>query len=182
MQAVDKKPREMTAKQRKFAEAFAVHRNGVKAYREAYRQDASSNTAAVQAFHTLRNPNVYAEVKRLEADALTRNGITKDRILQELSALAFSDITQTEGVPLEAMSQLPKNVRAALQKAKKTLTLGGYTEEVVMHPKMPALMALADMAGLTEQQKVNIDASTTNTLNIQVNVVRPNHSRADISS
>lgn len=158
MSTVEKAP-ELPYKQRKFVEAYAVCRNGKRAYMEAYGVQNASY-ASVAAFRLIRNDNVRAEIRRLEQDALQRNGITQDRILQEIAALAFSDITQTEGVPIDALSSLPKQVRVAVRKAKKSLTASGYNEELELHPKLPALTLLAEMAGLIKKGDTNVQVNT----------------------
>jgi uncharacterized protein (UPF0147 family) len=161
------KPRELTAKQRKFAEAFAVHRNGVKAYREVYRPDANEGVAASSAWRTLRNVKVYQEVKRLEQDALARNGINQDMIIQEWKSIAFSDVTGVTSASLNQLDELPISVRRAIKKVKHVITQFGETTEIELYSKISALEKLSEIAGLTKEREINVDASTTNS---QVNI------------
>jgi len=164
------KPRELTAKQRKFAEAFAVHRNGVKAYREVYGGHVNERAAAVCAWKLLRKANIYTIVKQLENDALLRNGISQDMIIQEWKSIAFSDVTGVTGANLDQLEQLPLSVRRAIKKVKHVITQFGETTEIELYSKISALEKLSEIAGLTKEREINVDASTNNT-QININVV-----------
>jgi uncharacterized protein (UPF0147 family) len=175
--AAELKPREMTAKQRKFAEAFAVHRNGARAYREVYGRNINENTAYSCAWKLLRKAKVYELVKAREEDALIRNGISQDMIIQEWKSIAFSDVTGVTNASLDHLDQLPVNVRRAIKKVKHVITQFGETTEIELYSKISALEKLSEIAGLTKERETNITLNQQNntTVNeITVRVIRPN--------
>ena len=90
----------ITERQRKFAETYLTNGgNGSQAYRTAYdARNMSPAMVATEASNLLKHPNVALIIgnARLEADGRTeivinRYAITKERILEHLAKIAFSD-------------------------------------------------------------------------------------------
>jgi phage terminase small subunit len=80
---------ELTLKQARFIEEYIVDLNGKQA---AIRAGYSPKTAEVQASRLLSNAKVDAAVKQAMRARSRRTGITGDRVVLELAALAFSNI------------------------------------------------------------------------------------------
>jgi len=89
MRAGDAVPTELTLKRSRFVEEFLVDLNGKQA---AIRTGYSPRTAEVQASRLLSNAKVDAAVKQAMQARSRRTGITADRVLIELAALAFANI------------------------------------------------------------------------------------------
>jgi len=79
----------MNDNQTAFCQEYMIDRNATQA---AIRAGYSKRSAASQGQRLLKSDDIHNEIRRLGIDATKRNGVTVDRILQALSALAFSDI------------------------------------------------------------------------------------------
>lgn len=144
---------------------------------EAYVGDARFNAAEAARIAGMRpvskgrqmraKPHVMAYVEQLQRDTTHSFVITRERVLQELAAVAFSDATQVTGAA--SLRELPPHVRAAVQSVKVRrrvvsqavdyLPVEGDASvqdvtieeiEYRMHPKIPALELLAKHTGLLE--------------------------------
>jgi phage terminase small subunit len=80
----------LTLKQSRFVEEYIVDLNGKQA---AIRAGYSAKTAEVQASRLLTNAKVCAAAREAMQARSRRTGITADRVVRELAALAFSNIS-----------------------------------------------------------------------------------------
>lgn len=123
----------MTSKQRRFIEEYVIDFNGTKA---AIRAGYSPRCAQEIASELLSKPMIADEVERLKEWHATKSGITKERVLAELAALAFSSIkhyriddagnlTLAPGAPRGAMAAVASIKRKAWDDGE-----GGHTVEV----------------------------------------------------
>ena len=145
-----------------FAQAYAIGQDGTDAYR-AIKPSCTANLARKKAAWFLAQSTVRQYIRELEHDAFVRNGITQDRILQHLSAIAFSDITEALGKNATSLKELPPKVRWAIKKYTATKGPNGFKSQIEYHDKLAALDRLCKMVGLSEPDKINVDASTHNT-------------------
>ena len=83
-------PRPLPPNQRRFVEEYLVDLNATQA---AMRAGYSPKTADRQGFRLLRNAEVAAAISAAKTERAKRIDITADRVLKELSLLAFSDHT-----------------------------------------------------------------------------------------
>lgn len=79
----------LTAKQQRFVDEYLIDLNGTQA---AIRAGYSEKTAEQGAVQLLRNTKVRLAVDTAIAERAKRTGVTADRVIQELSRLAFSDL------------------------------------------------------------------------------------------
>lgn len=123
----------MTSKQARFVEEYVIDLNGTKA---AIRAGYSVTGADVTAVRLLAIPRVAEEVRRLKEWHATKSGITKDRVLRELAAMAFSDIKHyrvDDAGNLTLAPGAPRNAMAAVASMKRKAWddgAGGHTVEV----------------------------------------------------
>jgi phage terminase small subunit len=83
--------RPLTPQQQRFVAEYLVDQNGKAAYiRSGYR--ARGNSAETCAARLLRNVQVRAAVEQAQAERSARLGLTADRVLEELAALAFAKL------------------------------------------------------------------------------------------
>jgi phage terminase small subunit len=74
-----------------FAQRYVTHGNATAAAIDA---GYSPDTAAQQGSRLLRDAKVRRRVHELQQEAIARNGLNRDRIIQELAAVGFSDPTE----------------------------------------------------------------------------------------
>lgn len=129
-----KEDRSLTPKQARFVEEYLKDLNATQA---AIRAGYSERTANEQGARLLANVSVAAVVAKRKAELTEDAGITQERVLQELSALAFSSVTHyrmnAETGALEAAPGAPPNAMAAVSSVEYesyTDALGGVTRKV----------------------------------------------------
>ncbi len=83
----------MTEKQKRFADEYLIDLNATRAYKAAYPAVKRDEAAAVNASKLLRNTKVSAYISERMEERQKRTEITQDRVLQELAAIAFTDVT-----------------------------------------------------------------------------------------
>lgn len=90
----------MTNKQKRFCEEYLVDLNATQA---ALRTGYSQKTAASIASENLQKPEILGYIAKLRAEQSERTGITADKVLEELSKVAFFP---TEECELKASDKL----------------------------------------------------------------------------
>ena len=150
----------MTDKQKRFCEEYLIDLNATQA---AIRAGYSEKTAGQTGFENLGKPEIQEKLQELMQSRSERTQITADRVLQEVAALAFTNMTDlvssanANSIKLENIKDLPANTQAAIKKIK----VGQYGLEVELHSKDGALDKLMKHLGLyekdNEQAKPQID-------------------------
>ena len=139
----------------KFCEEYLKEDNQTRAYKLAGYKAKSNNVAAVEASRILRKPKVreYLGCRKEEIREKIKldTDVTRERVLRELTALAYSNIGDfvtwgPEGLRFKSLDKIePENFAAVqsivLKKGTKTIT------RVKMHNKMHALLLLAKCVG-----------------------------------
>lgn len=113
--ADDKIPTTPAALRREhFCRRYVIHHNASKAYREVY--DVEGATAEVNGSRMLRNAKVTARIEELEAEAMRRLEITKDRVERELARIGFASAKDflNENGTFKAMHELTDDAAAAI--------------------------------------------------------------------
>ena len=116
-----------------------------------------------EARRNLTKPHVVAYVDGLKAADTAKLGIDKARWLQEVAALALSDVTElfersSDGtLTLTDVKALPAHVRASIASMEMIKIRGDGGEalsvlKIKMHPKAQALDLLARLLGLLDGQ------------------------------
>lgn len=105
--------------QKKFAVEYMKDFNGTQA---AMRAGYSEKSAAVSACILLKNKKVLAVIDSLEKELSTRFLSTKERVLKEMSILAYSDIADYADangrIDVTNLRSLPPQVTRAIKKVK----------------------------------------------------------------
>lgn len=83
----------MTDAQRAFADEYLLCLNATRAYKAAYPNIKNDNVAAVNGNRLLRNANVAAYIAVRQQEDRIKAGIDREMLLQEIAAVAFSDLT-----------------------------------------------------------------------------------------
>ena len=131
--------------------------NATQAYMTVHPK-ANRVTARTQAAKILAKPYIRARLRRMQAEAERKAGLTAERVLSELSALAFSDLGEV--IDFDSMSlrkRMPPTARRAiasvrLRKTTTTNARGGKKEvqaiDLKLHSKAEALDKGARHLGL----------------------------------
>lgn len=147
-----------------FAQRYVTHGNATAAAIDA---GYSPDTAAQQGSRLLKDAKVRRRVGELQQEAIVRNGLNRDRIIQELAAVGFSDpselfFTTAEGTPaIRPIEEWSPAARRAIKSVKvkritPTVTAGVYgivqmpfdVLEFQFWEKTPALVKLGENLGM----------------------------------
>lgn len=166
---------ELTDKQKKFCHEYIMDYNGTRSAKDA---GYSHDTAAEIAYENLRKPQIAAYIKLLESDLATTLGITKSRVLNEHSKLAFSSIAHLHNtwITRKEFDELTDDQKAAIQEISsqtrtERINKGTDKEELIdidfvkikLYDKQRALDSISKMLGFDPAQQVvskNINYNT----------------------
>lgn len=84
---------ELTDAQRIFCSEYIRDWNGTRAYKAAYPNATTDNTAAVNAHKLLRNTKISAYIEEIQKDLQKLAGVSALRNMEELRKIAYSDLT-----------------------------------------------------------------------------------------
>lgn len=147
---------ELNERQKRFVDEYMIDPNATQA---AIRAGYSAKTAAETASRLLTNVKVSEEIERRRKALAVRSGVTPERVLQELAAIAFSDagdfaqVTRVKlpgtdiwvkGVSLVETRKLNTAQRAAIAGIKQ----GRNGVEVKLLDKLGALRMIGDHLGM----------------------------------
>lgn len=154
----------LNKRQSAFVEAYAISSNATQA---AISAGYSPKSARQQGTCLCANPSVIEALRTRRKQALARLEVTEDMVLQELAAVAFSNLDDflewdesAGSLAVKPSADIPRHLLAALESVEdQTLTStnkdGSRTYErhkqrVKLYPKLPALQLLAEYLGLTD--------------------------------
>lgn len=145
----------LTEKQQRFVEEYLIDLNATQA---AIRAGYSEKTAYSQAERLLRNVEVQSAIVEAKSNRSDRTKITQDRVLKELSRIAFGDIRQVmswdnEAVTLKSSDELSDADAAMVSEVSQTVTATGGTIKLKVHDKMKALELAGRHLGLWEKSE-----------------------------
>ena len=141
----------MTKKQKRFCEEYLVDLNAKNA---AIRAGYSAESAADIGSENLKKPEIAAEIDRQIAERSKRTGITADRVLEELSKIAFcnpADVINLQDATVLDGEDRKKTAAIASVKVKEIPTRDGGTiteREIRMADKIKALELCGKHIGL----------------------------------
>lgn len=152
-------PRKLTPKQERFCQLYTTCWEATRAAREA---GYSAKSAGYQGYQLLQNPLVKARIAELRDHALEEIGVTRERLLLELSRLSYVDTADAYDKlgQLLPIHEMPENVRRAITKIKVyehihpvkdgsgEKELVGFTKEVEFAQKKGAIDSLAKIMGI----------------------------------
>jgi len=111
--------------QEKFAREYVIDLNATRA---AIAAGYSEKSAARQVTRMLKNVRVRKLIERLQSERASRLEVKADRVVEELTRLAFSnmqDFTRVEGgKPVLDLSQISRDQFAAIQEIREDTTGG----------------------------------------------------------
>ncbi len=131
----------------RFAQNIAKGMSGGPGYTAAG-YEATGHSADVSASRLLRNVDTRTRIAELTAPALAETGATVERVLEELTCLAFYNVTQIlesddDGLTMKDPRTLPKDLRRSMI-SFKPIQVGEKTSyEYKFADKLRALEALA---------------------------------------
>lgn len=148
----------LTEKQRRFCEEYLIDLNATRAYMAAYPAVKKESTASVCAAKMLRNAKVAEHIRHRMEDRQKRTEITQDRVLRELAAIAFADVTDIVSynggrVVIKPTEDVPRETRKIIAGIKE----GQYGTEVKTYDRIRALELLGKHLGMFEPHKDELD-------------------------
>lgn len=149
----------LTKKQEDFCNYYMETGNASEAYRLAYSYDnMKDSTINRQAHELLKNPNITARVKVLQDDLKAHSDIKKNAILEELSAIAFSDIRDYivfngKKITFKPFDKLTNRQAKAIESIKK----GRNGIELRLHGKSWTIERICKMLGFDAPAQININ-------------------------
>jgi phage terminase small subunit len=154
---------QLNAKQMAFVAYYAATPNATDA---AIAAGYSKNSASQQATRLLAHEGVQRELQARRTAVLAKLEVTEERALQELAAIAFSNLKAytkwSKDGPVEVMDSddIPDRLAAAIdsitEKTLKTTNKDGSreytitTRKVKLYPKLPALQLVCEYLGMTD--------------------------------
>lgn len=166
----------LTAKQKRFADLYIESCNATQAYLEVY-QCKSEAGARASASKLLTNPNIeeYIRDRRAVIDSEVLKGqiATKERVLQEETRIAMSDIGEIfdQNGEIRELDEMPEDLKLAIKTVKYDKIIDGYDEhtgepicrpyikEIIFHDKGQALARLEKAYGMNAPEKHEHDIS-----------------------
>lgn len=124
----------LTIKQENFCNYYIESGNASDAYRRAYSCEKMRDKQVwEESCKLLSNPNVAQRVKELQEEQKNKSDITKERILQELSGIAFSSIASMHNTWIERkeFDELSDKEKSAI-KSISTKILKKISEQVML--------------------------------------------------
>ncbi len=139
----------LTQKQRRFCEEYLLDLDPTEAYKRAGYKVNSDDSARAAGNRLLSNVAVSRYVQKLMAERASRTAITADKVLQEISGVAFAKITDFISVngcevACKPSSEWPKEVAGAIVEFSRY----GHRVSIKMGDKLGALKLLYDHLGL----------------------------------
>lgn len=139
-----KRIRALTAQQEAFCQHYTKHWNATRAAREA---KYNTKNPHVMGYQLLQNPLVQERIDHLKSHALKEIGITRERVLTELSRIAFTsmrDLASWSGgtMSLRSSDEISEDVAAAVSEVSETVSKDGGSIKIKQHDKVRALELL----------------------------------------
>lgn len=144
----------LTPQQQRFVEEYIL--DPVSQTKAALRAGYSGEHVSTTASRLMKHPLVKEAIEEHQKEAAGKLGITQQRILQELSALAFSNLqdvmaTNDDGTTTVNISSLPRSVASALQELSITEKGGkvkSRTAKATLANKLAALQLIGKHLGM----------------------------------
>jgi phage terminase small subunit len=151
--------KKLTLKQEAFCQHYVITGNGAGSVRLAGYQCKTDSVATSLAEDMLKNPAITARIAEIRAPLLKKLEITKERTMQEIARLAFSDIGRIfdEDGNVKPVSEIDEDTRRAISGIDvDELTAGsgsektsiGVNKKVKLYDKVKSLEMLAKHFGI----------------------------------
>lgn len=152
-------PRKLSPKQARFVEEYLIDLNATQA---AIRAGYSPNSARDIGNENLKKPNIYDEIARAMAERSRRTGVNQDRVVQELSRIAFinaNDVIDPKDASIRPNAKEDDLACIQSVKVKKTDTeqVSTMEREIKLADKLKALELLGKHLGMwNDKAEVNV--------------------------
>lgn len=129
----------------RFCQHYTKHWNATRAAKEAgYKEKWASSIG----YQLLQNTLVKKRISELTEHAIKEIGVTRERVLTELSRIAFTGMKDLatwneSGVSFKPSKDIDEDVAAAISEVSETVTQAGGTLRIKQHDKVRALEILA---------------------------------------
>lgn len=179
----------LSIKQENFCNYYIECGNASEAYRRAYSCNSKSDKAiGVDAFKLLNSPKIALRIKELQEEQKNKSDITKEKILEELSNIAFSSIADMHNSWIERSefeSLTPRQKSAIKSISTKILKKNIGTNDdpeivdveyvkIELHDKLRAIERICKMFGWDAPEKMDVTSNGSSIAppaNVNVNVV-----------
>ena len=162
----------LTIKQENFCNYYIESGNASDAYRRAYSCEKMRDKQVwEESCKLLSNPKVTQRVNELQEEQKGKSDITKERILQELSGIAFSSIADMHNTWIERkeFDKLSKKEKSAIKSIstkilKKNIGTSDEPEivdveyvKIELYDKIKAIERICKMLGFDSPTEMNIN-------------------------
>ena len=161
--------KKLTEKQKRFADSYIESCNATQAYLEVYRCKSGAGARA-SASKLLTNPNIEKYIRDrhavIDSEVLKGQIVTKEKVLQEETRLAMSNIGDIfdENGELRELQDMPEDLKAAIKKVTYDKVRVGTDDQgnpiekncirdICFHDKGAALNRLEKFYGMQEEKK-----------------------------
>lgn len=146
----------MTEQRKRFADKYFETLNGTQS---AIYAGYSEKTAVSQASQMLQDPEVSEYLQNLRNEEAEKNGVSRERLLQEYKKIAFSDVRELYNADggLHNVKQIDDETAGAISSIKSKEVYDGDGNkvgdiiEVKTHDKIRALDAIGKHIGFFEK-------------------------------
>ncbi len=162
---------QLNPKQLRFVEEYAKEPNAKQA---AIKAGYSEKTAKNQGSRLLTHEGVAEALRARTTAALARLEVTEDMVLQELAAIAFSNIEdyvewddEAGALAVKASVKIPRHMKAAIESIDEKVLESQNKDgsrlyirsqrKVKLYPKLEALKVLAEYFGLNDSMTPKVD-------------------------
>lgn len=137
----------LSEKQKRFVDEYLVNLNATQA---AIRAGYSERSAETIGYENLRKPQIAAEIAKRQTNLQKKLGITQERVLNELAAIAFANAADFVQIDREGMFCITPTCDLAEDKRRALATIknGRNGVEIKTHDKVRALEMLGKHLGL----------------------------------
>ena len=148
----------LNEKQKRFVSEYIIDLNAKQA---AIRAGYSPKGAEPQASRLLSNAKIQVEIAKAMEDRGKRTGITQDRVLAELSAIAFAKATDYVEVGEDGLVKIKPTAELTDEQKKAIASIkeGANGIEIKLTDKTKALEMLSRHLGLFND-KLNVNVET----------------------
>lgn len=179
----------LSVKQENFCNYYLECGNASEAYRRAYScSNMKDESINVKAFELLNNGKITVRVRELQEEQKNKSDITKEKILDELSSIAFSSIADMHNSWIERaeFDKLTSKQKSAIKSIstkilKKNIGTSDDPEivdveyvKIELHDKLKAIERICKMLGWDAPEKMDVTSNGSSIAppaNVNVNVV-----------
>lgn len=168
----------MTDKQEIFCNEYIKDFNGARAYKVAYPNCKKDSSARANASELLTKTNIQEYITKLKEDLKEKTQITQEKVLNEISKIAFADIRKlyNDNGGLKSIQDLDDTTAGAIISVESLEEFEGYgddreqigyTKKIKMADKTKALDMLGRYFGMFKD-KVEVNQDKPFEVNITV--------------